>query len=302
MALDEHRAKFGLRRFLEPDLDKFLTLESLNDAAKNSRSRRPHHETNGEISRSPHSKLKFGKHFHPNVTDEEYEKITTQEGIFETDALEVWFLGAHADVGGGAVPNEERHKLAQIPLRWMIRQTFQCNTGIIFKTKVLAEFGLDVHTLWPKYSSLGVPLHSPSPSLLEKYDRALPPRLIRRSKLIATNKKDEHGGEPLFHFKSHTDEDWTPEQIEDFYDAMSPINDQLIQAPSWWILEVWPSEYKMPIAPGRVERRSGLNLGRHRGVEDFEPNLHWTVQHRIEHQGYRIRVRTAPHTKWQIVE
>lgn len=65
----------------------------------------------------------------------------------QTDVLEVWFMGCHADVGGGAVKNKERHKLSQIPLRWMIRQCFECDTGIIFSAAALAEIGLDVSTL-----------------------------------------------------------------------------------------------------------------------------------------------------------
>lgn len=43
--------------------------------------------------------------------------------------LEVWFAGAHTDVGGGSVKNGERYSLARISLRWMIRQCFKCDTG-----------------------------------------------------------------------------------------------------------------------------------------------------------------------------
>lgn len=82
----------------------------------------------------------------------------------ETDVLEVWFMGCHADVGGGAVANKERHKLSQIPLRWMIRQCFECDTGIIFNTAALAEIGLDVHTLWPTYKRQIRPVVGPSPT------------------------------------------------------------------------------------------------------------------------------------------
>lgn len=65
----------------------------------------------------------------------------------ETDVKEVWFAGAHADVGGGAVPDEEQHMLSRIPLRWMIQQCFECNTGIIFGTAALAEAGIDIPIL-----------------------------------------------------------------------------------------------------------------------------------------------------------
>ena len=309
MALDERRAKFKICRH------QTKTWEEVNKVAS---------PTTGATAESAQSKLlqylpnvkaqddappppppgyspqrKYGQTNHPHLTDEEYERLTGHEAPFDTDVLEVWFAGAHADIGGGAVPNDKRHKLAQIPLRWMIRQAFECNTGIIFKTAVLAEHGLDVHMLWPKYERLSAPAHGPPPSFLEKYEKGLPPRSVRRSKLIPIDRQEK--GEHFYHLKSHTDEDWIPEQVEDFYDAISPLNDQLVQVPRWWILEFWPVQYEVPRAPGEVATRTGMNLGRYRGVEDFEPNLHWTVLHRVQHTGYSIQTRTAPHTTWRTV-
>ncbi|KAG9085358.1 hypothetical protein FRC07_013392, partial [Ceratobasidium sp. 392] len=46
----------------------------------------------------------------------------------ETNVEEVWFAGAHTDVGGGSVKNGERYSLARISLRWMVRQCFKCDT------------------------------------------------------------------------------------------------------------------------------------------------------------------------------
>jgi hypothetical protein len=267
MALDERRAKFKICRHQKTDWDDIQT------------------------EPSP------GKFNHPNVTDEEYEELTGDEAPFDTDVLEVWFAGAHADVGGGAVANAERHKLAQIPLRWMIRQAFQCNTGIIFKTIVLAEYGLDVHTLWPLYRSLNIPDRGPPASVMDQYNEGLPPRSIRRAKLVPINMHDR--GEQLYHLKSHTDHDWTPEQLEDCFDAISPMNDQLLQAPNWWILEFLPVQYKVPIAPGKAIAVTGMNLGRYRAVEDAEPSVHWTVLYRSQHMGYKIQARTAIDSTWQ---
>ncbi|KAK5051989.1 hypothetical protein LTR84_002793 [Exophiala bonariae] len=288
MALDERRAKFKVCRHQTWDPNKPQEPERAFGISKTQTDVPP-----WDIH------VRYGEQYHPNVTDEEYERLAEAEDEFDTDVLEVWFAGAHADVGGGAVANDERHKLAQIPLRWMIRQAFDCDTGIIFKTKKLAEFGLDVHTLWPKYKSLDPPAHGPPPSVLDKYDKGLPPRSIRRSKLVPIDKVEN--GERFYHLKSHTDEDWTPELVEDFFDAMSPLNDQLEQAPRWWILEVWPVEYKVPIGQGQVETRVGMNLGRYRAIDDMEPKLHWTVRHREQHMGYKIRGRTAPHTQWSVV-
>lgn len=294
MALDERRAKFKICRHQTKTWDEIKTAASPPVAtAKLARSKQD------DASPGYSREMQHGETKHPNITDKEYERLAGHEAPFNTDVLEVWFAGAHADVGGGAVPNDERHKLAQIPLRWMIRQAFECNTGIIFKTAVLAEYGLDVHTLWPKYKGLSAPAHGPPPSFMEKYEKGLPPRSVRRSKLIPIDKHEK--GEQFYHLKNHTDEDWTPEQVEDFYDAMSPLNDQLVQAPNWWVLELLPVQYKVPTSPGEVAIRTGMNLGRYRGVEDFEPNLHWTVLHRVQHTGYKIKARTAAHTTWLTV-
>jgi uncharacterized protein (DUF2235 family) len=290
---------------------------------------------------NPHTP--YGPSHHPNVTDEEYTHLTNKDPALETDVLEVWFAGCHADVGGGAMPNSTRHKLAQIPLRWMIRQCFAANTGIIFKTRKLAEFGLDVHRLWPSYEALSPPSHGPPPSFLDKFESGLPSREGRGLSLrpvspvpTATDNASEnkasatskHRSEKLYAWHGPGHQNWTPEQVEDFYDAMAPINDQLIQAPKWWILEAWPVQYKVPgLEPGTVELRTGMNLGRYRGVEDREPNLHWTVRMRERYlagignrgseygigaggsngnreedgAGYQIRVRISRRARWNVV-
>ena len=308
MALDERRAKFKICRHQTKtwaEINKGAT--PIEAGAESALSKMLHYlptyKTQNDRPPRDSPQMKHTHSNHPNLTDEEYETLSGHEAPFDTDVLEVWFAGAHADVGGGAVPNVERHKLAQIPLRWMIRQAFECNTGIIFKTGVLAEHGLDVHTLWPKYKSLGAPAHGPPPSFLENnpIEKGLPPRSRRRSKLVPIARYEK--GEHFYHLNSHTDEDWTPEQVEDFYDAMSPLNDQLVQVPKWWILEVLPVQYKVPgRAPGdEVSLQTEMNLGRYRGVEDFEPNLHWTVHHRVQHMGYKVQARTAPHTTWRTV-
>lgn len=106
-----------------------------------------------------------------------------------TNALEVYFVGAHADVGGGAEPNEVRHKLSRIPLRWMIRQCFECNTGIIFNTAKLANTGIDIPSVWPLYKFPTKPTTGPSPAMVELYyGKALPP--IHKRSVALSFRKD----------------------------------------------------------------------------------------------------------------
>ncbi|ELU37461.1 CVNH domain-containing protein [Rhizoctonia solani AG-1 IA] len=50
------------------------------------------------------------------------------------DVKEVWFKGEHSDVGGGSSgsENNNHNMLSNITLRWMVRQTIECGTGILF--------------------------------------------------------------------------------------------------------------------------------------------------------------------------
>ncbi|EJF67348.1 hypothetical protein DICSQDRAFT_77001 [Dichomitus squalens LYAD-421 SS1] len=79
--------------------------------------------------------------------EDEFNKTDIING--ETDVKEVWFAGCHCDVGGGSVADSEKHSLARIPLRWMVRECFRTNTGIRFHAELLKDVGLDPQNLWP---------------------------------------------------------------------------------------------------------------------------------------------------------
>ncbi|EIN14621.1 hypothetical protein PUNSTDRAFT_130247 [Punctularia strigosozonata HHB-11173 SS5] len=76
---------------------------------------------------------------------------TTPQSVPEaqelTDCKEVFFAGTHCDVGGGSVKNHTRHSLARIPLRWMIRECFRTDTGILFDASLREVLGLDIDRL-----------------------------------------------------------------------------------------------------------------------------------------------------------
>ena len=64
------------------------------------------------------------------------------------------------------------------------------NTGVILKVHRLAEEGLDMHTLWPTYTSLGVPLVDPGPSMIKKHKKGEIALISRRSTVLeAVNEK-----------------------------------------------------------------------------------------------------------------
>lgn len=230
----------------------------------------------------------------------ETDRVFTRGGeTLQTDVKEVYFLGGHADVGGGAAPNGARHALARIPLRWMIRQTFECNTGILWQTERLAEYSLDIHTMWPKYVDPKVPVVGPKPSSLDAYSQGSLPSLASRRASMRVVREVEPGKLALA--LEDNSNAVLPEDEESFYDAMCEINDQLKLSKIWWILEVYPVKLYKPTKEGNWRTTTGLNLGRRRVIRMEEPAMHWTVQRRQEYKGYKIRNVIDDETHWKIV-
>ena len=139
----------------------------------------------------------------------------------------------HIDVGGGSVSNKTRHSLARIPLRWMIRECFKTNSGIMFNSESLVKIGLDPSTLYqdvaPRPDALTV-----GPSNLIRDPPATPIPINIRALSIKLEKQrnllKELGCE----------EDLGTEEEEELKDALSPNHDQLSIAKFWWILEILP--------------------------------------------------------------
>jgi hypothetical protein len=59
-----------------------------------------------------------------------------------TDVLEVWFAGCHQDVGGGNQFDANQTTLADITLRWMIREIVKSQCGIVFGNSALTKAGI----------------------------------------------------------------------------------------------------------------------------------------------------------------
>jgi len=224
----------------------------------------------------------------------------------ETDVLEVFFAGCHCDVGGGAVPNEQRHKLSQIPLRWMIRQCFECDTGIIFKSHRLAEEGIDIQTLYPTYRSLERPTQATGDALRARFENAKIPSILKRSSVLhPVNPADLHGMYYIDTRESEKNPDadaWVPEHAEDYFDAVQEFRDQLEISKTWWILEFMPIKVRIqPQDSDTWVKKVRMNLGRHRPVQEHHPNLHWTVEERIRLAGYKIKARVDKNAKWNVI-
>lgn len=297
MALDERRSKFKICRYQQKDHTDSNSGWTIKAATQD-------HTDN------PRQRLEStstANTYTNQSSDLEKTRQNSDAGkpVREVDCLEVWFSGCHADIGGGAVANEQRHKPSQIPLRWMIRQTFECNTGIIFHTHRLAEEGVDVHMLYPIYRPLEKPIVGPSPNTMERYHQGALAPLSRRSTLLeAQDEKADIYTLNLYQDaeKRKIAEHWMPEQIEDYFDAIAPFNDQLVQAKFWWVLEVWPIKVRIQNKDDDAwAKKVRMNLGRYRVVQEAEPKLHWTVEQRMLETGYKPQVRMGRNAAWRFV-
>ncbi|QRW20504.1 hypothetical protein RhiXN_09479 [Rhizoctonia solani] len=178
-----------------------------------------------------------------------------------TNIKEVWFAGAHGDVGGGAVLNRTPNDLARIPLRWMVLECFRNDTGILFKSAELKKIGLNPATL----------INFPA---------------VPEPKLIGLN---EDGSPHYGGGDACKSADVLSRITEDKKDAIQPTHDRLDiswqnRNIMWWILELLPIKQWYQNNDGNWESRwRWMNLGRPRTIyrqEFSKPHVHWSVEYR----------------------
>jgi len=185
-----------------------------------------------------------------------------------TDIEEVWFAGCHCDVGGGSVENGTPHTLARIPLRWMIRECFKANTGIMFISEGLRGIGLDPASLYPYVQKRPSPLPVTGAQ-------------IQHISSVATQKLPNFAGVDHLVDVSKSEED------HELDDAMSPIYDQLSLAWSWWVLELLPIKQHFQKSDNSWDSYLGMNLGRGRFIPRQKRStikVHRSVKMRMEAQ------------------
>lgn len=126
--------------------------------------------------------------------------------------------------------------IQRISLRWMIREVFKANTGIMFNSESLRDIGLDPTTLYPFVTPRPPRLPVGSAHI---ESRPLPPSKLRRIASHITSKLrkrlDPEAGRVVTKPLEVT---VGTEEEEDLKDALSPVYDQLGIHPLWWILEV----------------------------------------------------------------
>lgn len=150
----------------------------------------------------------------------------------------------HADVGGGAVANNNNKaskrsrqaSLADISLRWMVREVMHTNCGIQFDTGMMPDFDVNPD----------LPLEQHSPASLHN---------ANASTCCPPTTGPENQPKP-----SKMDKD------SDHNAASLAIHDQLVLMPVWWILEVIPMTFAWQDRKqnGKWQSKRRLHLGRGR--------------------------------------
>ncbi|CUA73229.1 putative protein YEL023C [Saccharomyces cerevisiae S288c] [Rhizoctonia solani] len=301
VALDEHRAKFKANLWGR-------STEAEEKLGEDGKKKVYHREktkggvwsyvTNWGSDPDPdHKQKQNGKSAqHPQASSSHHDGhdfTAVAERGHQTDVKEVWFAGAHCDVGGGSVPNDTPHSLARIPLRWMIRECFLNQTGILFHSAELDEIGLSPASLWPRVQvptpvSDGYKRLVGNEALVESPTQS--PAVSRSTTMVNRTGTDTTVGGGMSTLVP-------PEQIrlgseQDAQDALQPIYDQLSLAKWWWILEFLPMKQKYQRHDKSWRTWFSINLGGPRvihGQKRFTTYVHRTVQYRMQQLGYKPR-------------
>ncbi|KAI9455900.1 hypothetical protein BJY52DRAFT_1188119 [Lactarius psammicola] len=233
LALDEHRVKF-IANYYHLDLEKTAAGGS-NPSGKDEK-----------ISNEPGNMSKI---ILPE-TDEIFEK---------TDVKEVWFVGSHADVGGGVKGNKGKNALSDISLRWMVREIVSVGVKVIFDEKALEDLHIPVSMIVSQPITKG-----PQPWY--------PGVLVNRKKGNGNGNQNSPNYDPL--------------DVESVEDVKAKITDQLVKIP-WQFLEYIPTKFPSIDKNGKPIDIRTLHFGRGRQVPP-NPYFHESVRMCMK-QGYEPR-------------
>ncbi|KAI6154269.1 hypothetical protein BKA82DRAFT_1006214 [Pisolithus tinctorius] len=179
----------------------------------------------------------------------EGEKRRYTHSTLQTDSDEVWFAGCHCDVGGGSVKNGTRNKI------------FKAEVGILFHRSMFQQIGMDPSTLYPHVVCRPPPIYN-SPANADPNAPC-----------------DDHAV-----IQCDPDGKFVSEEMEDLYDALSPMYDQLMITPYWWILEMLPQEQRYQREDDMWAKIIKVNMGRGRHIPNQRRGLkiHRSVKIRME--------------------
>jgi hypothetical protein len=191
---------------------------------------------------------------------------------------EVWFVGCHSDVGGGAVTDTVRYSLADITLTWMVKQVILSPCGIKFDRTALINAGIDVST---------INLIAPTRPITE-----LRPQPEAEPSSPTSPGGEDGSGEYMVRKRKKKGAKAQPQPPE--RDASADIHDELHIHIIWWVLEILPIKFEWQETDGTWKSRWRLNLGRGRQVRVERPNFHVSVRERMA----TAELNYKPKAKW----
>ncbi|KAH9044304.1 hypothetical protein EDB85DRAFT_1884840 [Lactarius pseudohatsudake] len=184
LALDEHRVNFAAE-YYHRNSEKKVATSGLGPSSKEE-----------QVSDVQGNESKII----PPQMDEVFKK---------PDVREVWFVGCHADVGGGVMKNEEKG-LSDISLRWMVREIVKAGVKVIFDGKALKVLDIPVSMIM----------------LQPTTDDPQPQHPETNGTLINRKKRDGYWNQT------------SPEHYSlDVEDVKATISDQLEKVRAWRLLE-----------------------------------------------------------------
>jgi hypothetical protein len=273
ISLDERRARFKVNLWNRP------TEEDHKKGVK--KGTMPRHKTPSSKPHGDTTKSSKSDKSHKSLHDLE-RKFTDDDR--PTDIEEVWFSGAHCDIGGGSVGNGTRHNLARIPLRWMVRQCFILRTGILFHKTMFKDIGLDPDTLYPHVLPRPPPVPYTPDCLAHKYEEPV------------NFAKSDAGTVTVI-------EPFINEEEEDMLDALTPIYDQLKLAKGWWFLELMPNKQRYQKEDDTWTHNLSINFGRPRHIpkqSKIGVKVHRSVKIRMEAEKLFKDKNYSPAAKWDV--
>ncbi|KAF9485751.1 hypothetical protein BDN70DRAFT_870613 [Pholiota conissans] len=148
LSLDEHRAKFRPNNYHRPAPNesgaKLDPEHATSDASKVDLSASSDDAPSVAEKKKKWGFFGFGETLKFKKTGKSIAPVITEVGVLD-DVLEVWFSGCHSDVGGGAVTNDTASNLANISLRWMIREVVASGCGIKFDAEALVRANISLN-------------------------------------------------------------------------------------------------------------------------------------------------------------
>lgn len=153
------------------------------------------------------------------------------------------------------VLNGTRPNLAHIPLRWMVRECFKSNSGIIFYTEKLAAIGLDPRGIYPEVKPRP-PAIQPATGQTVKHGPPRPEPKKRGLLSCISDPSSDAQSPEIVDYSKHSEEEL------DLIDSLAAVYDQLeVKRRQWWLLETYPLKV-WSAADNKYVRKRNVGKGR----------------------------------------